>query len=251
MLQGQVFISPSGNPIMQRLHHPRFSIQGLMVLIGAVACTLALLRWLGPLALIVIAVFPFSLLVERLFGATPPAPRAQTSFDGAAANLVGLILCASLSTLASWYAFLAGVPTVRSPFPFFVIVPLVSASSPGYEGFWWNVAPIPFGTFLLMNLYQLRETGSAPLRMRFSVLLVPATVLSFLYFALGWAYGVRFQGVSHTLAVGVINLLFLLVLWGWWLAIERRTSKTAALGFATLLHCWLFWFAFPYLGELP
>jgi hypothetical protein len=37
----------------------------------------------------------------------------------------------------------------------------------------------------------------------------------------------------------------------WWFLKKRSASTWGALGFATLLHCWLFWFAFPYLGELP
>ena len=116
---------------------------------------------------------------------------------------------------------------------------------------WYPIAAIPFGTFLLMNAYQIMEPNAAPIRMRFSFLLGLLTVLSVLYFALGWQYGVRYQGTWYTLVTAAINLGFLLVLWVWRLAIRQRASKASALGFATLLHCWLFWFAFPYLGELP
>jgi len=236
---------------MKRLQLPQFRIQSLMALIIAIACTLALVRWLDPLVTILIGVFPFSLLVERLFGATPPAPRAQPSFSGSAANLVVLILCASLCTLASWCGSSGGVPTILSPLPLFVVAPLFLAPELGYTEPRWFVAPIPFATFLLMNFYQLRVANSAPLPMRFSFLLGLSTAFSVFEFVGCWEYGVRYQGALYTLASAAINLSFLLVLWGWWLAISPRGSKAAALGFATLLHCWLFWFAFPYLGELP
>jgi hypothetical protein len=237
--------------MMKRPCQSQFRIQSLMILIGAISCALALVRWVGPVVAGLIAVFPFSLLVERLFGATPPATQAQTSFSRSAANLIFLILCASMCTVASWCGSSKGLPTIVSPLPLFVVVPWFLAGALGYTEPWWFVAPIPFGTFLLMNFYQLRAAGSAPLRMRFSFLLGLSTVFSVFVFVGGWEYGIQYQGAFYTLASAAINLSFLLVLWGWWLAIRRRGSKAAALGFATLFHCWLFWFAFPYLGELP
>jgi hypothetical protein len=237
---------------MKRLHVPQFRIRSLMFLISAIACTLALVQWVGALITILIAVFPFSVLVERLFGGTPPTSHAEPSFSGSAANLVVLILGASLCTAASWYGSSVGYPTILSPLPLLVIAPLFLASVLVYTAEpWWYVAPMPFGTFLFMNFYQLRVASPAPLPMRFPILLGIATAFSIFWFAEGWAYGVRYQGTSYTLASAAINFSFLLVLWGWWLAIRRRASKAGALGSATLLHCWLFWFAFPYLGELP
>jgi hypothetical protein len=205
----------------------------------------------GELITILIAVFPFSLLVERLFDTTPRTSHAKPSLSGALANLVVLILCASVCTVASWCGSSAGVPTILSPLPVFVVAPLFIASALGYAEPWWLVAPIPFGTFLLMNCYRLRVASSAPLPLRFAILLGIATAFSIFWFAAGWGYGIRYQGAAYTRASAAINLSFLLVLWICWLAIRRRASKMGALGFATLLHCWLFWFAFPYLGELP
>jgi len=240
-------------PIMKWLLVRQFRIRSLMLLITAIACAVALVRWVGPLAAILIGVWPFSLFVERLFTATPPAPHCQPSFSGYAANLILLLVCAALCTVASWFGSAQEMPTILSPLPLFVVVPLFAASELGcaQPWCWWFVAPVPLGTFLVMNFYQLRLASSAPLPMRFFFLLGLATACSVYLFVGGWAYGVRYQGASYTLASAGINLSFLLILWGWWLAVRQRASKATALGFATLLHCWLFWFAFPYLGELP
>jgi hypothetical protein len=62
---------------------------------------------------------------------------------------------------------------------------------------------------------------------------------------------VRYQGAYYTAVSAAINLSFLFVLWGWWLAKWQKTSTAGALGFAAVFHCWFFWLAFPYLGELP
>jgi hypothetical protein len=236
---------------MKRLHLPQFPIQNLMILIGAIACALALLCWLGLLGTIVILVFPVSLLVERLFGATPTVTKAPLPFIGTAENLGVLIVCASVCTVASWYGSSTGVPTILSPLPLLVAVPLFLASALGYTELWWVVGPIPFVTFCMINFYQLRVRSSAPLPTRFSFLLGLSTVCSIFYFVGGWKYGVRYQGGLYALASAAMNLSIRVVLWGWWLADRRRASKARAFGFGTLLHCWLFWFAFPYLGELP
>lgn len=42
-----------------------------------------------------------------------------------------------------------------------------------------------------------------------------------------------------------------LVLWTMWGVLRRGSSFPWRITFGTLLHYWLFWFAFPYLGELP
>jgi hypothetical protein len=238
----------SGELIMKGLRLPQFRIRSMMLWIGAIACTLALAQWLGPGLPIVFSVFPLSLLVERVLGGHPRAPFARRSSSGTASSLAALILGATLCTLAAWCGSWQGMPRVLSPLPLFVVVPLFASGDPR---FWWIVGPIPFGAFVLMNLYQLRIASPAPLPTRFPVLLGLATAFSGCWFIGGWEYGVRYQGASYTQAVALINFSFLAVLWGWWLAVRRRAHRAAAFGFATLLHSWLFWFAFPWLGELP
>ena len=236
---------------MKRLHGSQLHIQTLMLLIGAIACTLALVQWVGILLAITIGVFPASLVAEAIMSKTRPAPRSQPSRLDAVPTLIGLILCASLCAMAAYFSCSTGTPTIFSPLPFPVFVSLLAAPSLGATNPWLFAASIPFGTFLLMNFYQLRLAETAPLRTRFTVLLGLVSVLSVLYFAMGWQYGLRFQGPSYTLATASINLAIFIILGTWWLGLRQQASKTSGLLFATALHCWFFWFAFPYLGELP
>src|SRR5437868_6458516 len=105
---------------MKRLYQLQFSIQGLMLVIGSIAGTLALLRWMGPLVTVLVAVFPFSLLVERLFSVPPPSPPAQLTRLSSVTNLIVLMLCAFLCVAVSWYGSSHGVPTIVSPMPLLV-----------------------------------------------------------------------------------------------------------------------------------
>ena len=153
--------------------------------------------------------------------------------------------------MAAFFSCSTGTPTIFSPLTLPVFVSVVLA--PAFVGVnpWLFAASIPFGTFLLMNFYQLRLAEPAPLRTRFTVLLGLTSVLCVLYFAMGWDGGLRFQGASFTLATASINTAILIILWTWWFGLRKQTSKTSALLFATALHCWFFGYAFPYLGELP
>jgi hypothetical protein len=232
---------------MTRLRLLRFRIRSIMLLIATVACVLALAQWV-PGIVILFWVFPVSLLAERLFGEPPSAADGRGSSFRATRSLAVFLLCAALCAVASWCGISSGVPTMLTPLPLFSIVPYFAL---GDTGLWWSIPLIPIGTFVLLNFYQLRVTGPSPLPTRFAFLLGLVTAFSACWFVGGWGYGVQYQGLLFTLDSAVINVVFLLVLWSWWFAVRRRASKAAALRFATLLHCWLFWFAFPYLGELP
>jgi hypothetical protein len=236
---------------MNKLHACQFHIQTLMFLIGAIACTLALVQWAGIRLTITIAVLPSSLAVERILSTRSSVPRSRPPLLDSVPTLINLILCASLCAMAARFACSTGVPTILSPLPFAVFVSFLLAPALGATNPWLFAASISFGTFLLMNFYQLDLTCPAPLRPRFACLLGLTSVLSVLYFAMGCEGGLRFQGASYTLATASINLAILVILWTRWLGLRRQASKASALSFATLLHCWLFWFAFPYLGELP
>jgi hypothetical protein len=238
-------------PVTTTWHVPHFHIQGLMWVIAFIALGFALYRWLGPLLTIFILVFPSSLLVERLFGASPWVAETPGSLSGFVARTAAVVFCGCLCSTVAWYGSSQGVPTILAPMPLFVTAVIFSMPQTLGLNAWIFVAAFASGTFVLMNSYQLRWSSCSILPIRFPVLLVIATAFSVCFFAFDWEYGVRFQGAFYTLTSAAINTLFLLVLWAWWLAIRRRASVAGALGFATVFHCWLFWFAFPYLGELP
>jgi hypothetical protein len=236
---------------MKGLPFLQFRLHDLMAVIAMLAGVLALNQWGGIGLALPMMAFPSSLLVERLFGTPLPAPLKPSEGSSFARSFVLLAACASFSTFLAWYGCSDGVPTVLSPMPWLTFTPLFLASVRGYAQPWWFVVPIPFGTFFLMNSYQLRVARLDSLPMRFSFLLGVATAFFVLFFATSWQPGVRYQGLFFTATSAAINLTVLVVLWGWWFAIRRRISKAGALAFATLLHYWLFWFALPYLGDLP
>ena len=64
---------------MKRLHGSQLHIRTLMLLIGAIACALALVQWVGILLAITIGVFLASLVAEAIMSKTHPVPRSQPS----------------------------------------------------------------------------------------------------------------------------------------------------------------------------
>ena len=94
-------------------HGSQIHIKTLMLLIGAIACTLALVQWVGMLLAITIGVFPASLVAEAIMGTTHPVPRSQPSRGDAVPTLIGLILCASC---ARWPPFFHARPARRQSF---------------------------------------------------------------------------------------------------------------------------------------
>lgn len=84
----------------------------------------ALAQWVGVGTAILIAIFPLSMFVERLFSAKLPVPNSQPSFPGVIATFLVLIFRAGLCAAASRFASSTGVPTVLSPLPLFVVIPL-------------------------------------------------------------------------------------------------------------------------------
>lgn len=105
--------------------------------------------------------------------------------------------------------------------------------------------------FLMLNWYLGRSVTPQPIPARFPIVLGTATICSLWWFAFGWQFGIEYQGATFTWGILGINALSLVLLWRFWLAFRRRATRGNALVLATLLHCWLFWFAFPYFGELP
>lgn len=77
------------------------------------------------------------------------------------------------------------------------------------------------------------------------------SLLSAVYLIGSWPYGLRWQGLSHTLIVTSINVigvsLVLALAWAGFRRKSRQLSVAAYFGAFAMLS----WCAFPYLGELP
>jgi hypothetical protein len=114
----------------------------------------------------------------------------------------------------------------------------------------WLLMVIPPVTFLILSLY-LGRFADVRLPLRFPVLLTIGTSLSFFWFAYSVRYSYGYHGPTYTVGITIINSAWILLLWALWYWIRIRARFWSALGWSLALNCWLFWFAFPWLGELP
>ena len=150
--------------------------------------------------------------------------------------------------LFAWVGlFSAGVPTVYCPMPTATVVPAFALSS-------WNLQAlaviVPMLLFFLWNprLIARRESNQPKRTIGLVGLLTALTIVDFVA---EWRYGVRYQGMHHTVAVAAINGMWLACLWLGIIRAWRQPSFWANLFSHWILFAWLAWYAFPYLGELP
>ena len=134
--------------------------------------------------------------------------------------------------------FVGGAPSIVSPFP----LPLVFLLLLGVP---WVLLPLLMGlAFVLWN------SRSDVLPRRTLVLVAAVALLSGAWFLVGWPYGVRYQGLEHTLICAVLSgVLLIVTILQSWLAIRSR-SRADAIVTHMILFAWASSYAFPYFGEL-
>ena len=153
----------------------------------------------------------------------------------------------TLATIAcvtgfSWLTVSSGSPTLWAPGNILVLLPVWIAGS---------TIGLAFVPILCVAWCIPVFRGAANVPNRSLVLVVLAIALSITYLVTSADYGVRWQGTDHVTGVAIISIslwigLLLLAWWAW----RRRTQALNAIFHATLF-CWLAWYAFPTLGELP
>jgi len=93
--------------------------------------------------------------------------------------------------------------------------------------------------------------GDAKIPKRTYVLLAVATLLSPLWFIVGWRDGIVVQGARYNYSVCAINVAWILFLW---LMFVRNRKAEPSFKMNLLLHwllfVWLAWHAFPFFGEI-
>jgi hypothetical protein len=223
----------------------QFNLAGLLQLVALSGAFFGLCYWIEPVLAIPIAIVPFCLLIERMLRSGDGLDQEAES-ELSPVRIVVFFICA-LSTVA-----VASLPiwtetrTVLSPLPILSMVFLLLA----YRWPSVIVAAIPVGAFLTF-LWPITRTHLGPIPMRATVLLVIGTTLSVVYLVACWPYGVQYAGVVHARSVIVINALSMLILWVLWVAFHRDSPFGCRIAFGTLLFYWLFWCAFPYVGQFP
>ena len=150
--------------------------------------------------------------------------------------------------------FITGVPTLLCPLPLLTVIPAFFLASPIVPSvptyrFTWLAVFVPAVLFLAWDPQLFRGRPQVPKRSL--ALLAVLTVLSVVWFHQGWWYGMKYQGPTFTVAVCIVNLLWLALLWVMFVRCWRRPSFPQSLLAHWMLFAWLAWYAFPYLGELP
>ncbi len=237
----------------------QFSLSGMLLLTAlfALACTLG--QWVGPHMAVIITVLPFVAIAERVFTRstveTIPGKRHYSGFE-----ILALAVCAASTACAANLSVSNNVPEVHSPFAMLVIVPyfliddliwpFVSQDSVGMH-FRTSVSVIPVAWFASLNLDYLRGYPASKLPVRFVMLLGVATLGSAVWLTAGWESALEYQSMNYALTVCIANAVFLILLWFCWVIAYRKNTFMRRLTFVTLLHFWLFYLAFPWMGELP
>jgi hypothetical protein len=141
-----------------------------------------------------------------------------------------------------WMRFAAQGPSALYPFPACMFIPALF-------GLRQAAAAVPTVLYFVWNprLFQ----GDAPVPKRSYVLLTVATLLSVLWFVVGWKDGIAMQGPKYNYSVCAVNVVWIASLWTL-LASSRKgvpSFKTNLL-FHWMLFAWFAWYAFPFFGEM-
>ena len=225
----------------------QYSLKGLAVATAVFGAELASANWLGKSGLFIVfvaSVLPNCLLVERLLGGGPMSqPRMHWSWY--MLSHLRLAAAAALTSIFAWLGTRDGTESILSPFP--ICAYLSFALGEDY----WSLLLVPVATFVMMNLYLGRAEVAAPIPVRFPLILAVGSICTAFWFAAGWNYGLEYQDAGYVWSLTAINLAFVVGLWTFWFRKRKRATATESLLLGLLLHAWLFWFAFPWLGELP
>jgi hypothetical protein len=161
--------------------------------------------------------------------------------------LVTLIFGLLLLIPATVGLFLTGVPTLLCPLPYLTVVPAFLLSGMHLER---SVIAIPMIFFFAWNPSLF--LGGSAIPKRTYILFVIATVMSVIWFIVGWKYGLEYQGPAYTHYICLLNIFWIAGI-DILLLLRRRSNPSFASNIILhfVLFAWLGWYAFPYLGELP
>jgi hypothetical protein len=168
----------------------------------------------------------------------------SVEFPAVKGGLATLIVGLSLLVPACIGLLISGAPTSLGPFPGMTAIPALFLSS--------RVVAVALPSLLFFAWNPGLFRGESKIPKRSYWLLAAATILSVIWFAMGWKYGLQYQGARYVYEVCVANIAgiaFLAVAFSrYW---KGGSSFRLNLALHWLLFAWLAWYAFPYLGELP
>lgn len=141
--------------------------------------------------------------------------------------------------------FSARTPTLYCPFPTLTVIPAFLLP-PGAQ---WAAVLAP--TLLFFGWNRRLFDGQTDLPKRTVAVVAFLSAVTPLDFLLEWRHGLNYRGAHHTVALLIINLLWLGLLWWSTMRASQQQSFIRNLATHWILFAWLGWYAFPYLGELP
>lgn len=177
-------------------------------------------------------------------------------------NLLTLIGAFSLGVVAFYSTFLP-------PFPVLGWFAAALTTAP-FERWWYSLPEADrslkvyaVGTTIASAVYPAlvtlafwlwcrpRRPAVSPYPLRTAILALVAVVLSAAYFAVGWRYGVRYQGLDRLATYLVLSALTLTILTAGWLRYRIAGAWWPSLVLTWGLFAWICVGAFPWLGEMP
>jgi hypothetical protein len=157
-------------------------------------------------------------------------------------NLLTLLAGFSLLVPVLFWRFSGEGPTMLYPFPALMFIPALL-------GLRQTAVAVPVVLFFVWNpeLFQ----GDATVPKRSYVLLLAASLLSVLWFVVGWKDGLAIQGPKYNYSVCAVNLVWIASLWVLFARSRRaQPSFKRNLLFHWMLFAWFAWYAFPFFGEM-
>jgi hypothetical protein len=132
--------------------------------------------------------------------------------------------------------------SVIYPHPVLVLIPM-------FLGMRWVAFAVPTVFFFAWNPGLF--SGESRIPRRSYILLIIASVLSVLWFAVGWKDGLAIQGAKYNHSLLLINTAWVMGIW----ALFERCRRTEPSFYSNLLlhwllFAWLAWYAFPFFGEM-
>lgn len=228
----------------------QFSIASILIVVAAIAGVLGLANFWsdrgGLYLAIPAATIPFALVVEFALRRNVPdsSHSAQTARSGR--RFFVIAVASALPAFASWVGLL-NQGSWWSPCPYLMFI------SYAYLEHWLMHAPyvlyaIPSTAFLAL---MLPAAFSNPHRLpiRSLTVLVVATLSTFYWFWSSIGYAFDYQSNAYIIGTIAVNACCVLALWMTWFMLRKRFNFASVVVWNVGLIGWLFWLAFPWLGE--
>ena len=161
--------------------------------------------------------------------------------------LIGLFSVGLMFTLIP---FGFGSPSILAPAPLVLVFPLLIASELfGLIGILATLSLLSFGIFYALGYPLNKDKNSHKVPMRIPITMFFLNVLNVLYFAKSWQNALSYQGMEYLLLMIIANLIFIGAFWFLWGKWKNNATYVQSRTLIVLLQVWLFWYAFPWLGE--